>query len=65
LQTILTEHNKLILDKFNVLQKQSSFSYSGANSFDGDGSVSNIINANTSSNALQIPTISTNINRLT
>ncbi len=62
----MTEQNKLILDKFTVLQKQSSFSYSGANSFDGDGSVSNIgVNAHASSNALQIPTISTNINRVT
>ena len=64
IQNILAEQNKTILDKINLFQKQSSFSYSGANSFDGDGSVSNIINANTSSNALQIPTISTSINRI-
>lgn len=52
------EQNKLILDKFHLIQKQSSLSYSGANSIDGDGSFSNM-----NSNALQIPTISTSSNR--
>jgi hypothetical protein len=62
MQTIIIEQNKSILDKFHVFQKQSSLSYSGANSID-DGSVSNVGNSITTNNGLQIPTISTNSNR--
>jgi hypothetical protein len=52
LQAILAEQNRQIIDKFNIIQKQSSLCYSAANSVDGDSYISN-------SNALQIPTIST------
>lgn len=59
LQAIIADQNKLILDKFRLIQKQSSLSYSGANSIDGgEGSVNNL--PVSGSNALQIPTISTN-----
>ena len=37
------EQNKLILEKFQIFQKQSSLCYSGANSIDCDGSVANLI----------------------
>lgn len=53
MQAIIIEQNKSILDKFHLFQKQSSLSYSGANSMD-DGSISNILNNN---NGLQIPTM--------
>jgi hypothetical protein len=58
MQSIIMEQNKLMLEKFQKFQKQSSLSYSGGNSIDGDSSV-NMTNAN----ALQIPTISTNLTR--
>ena len=59
MQAIITEQNKLVLDKFQIFHKQSSLSYSGANSIDGDGSASNIIPNTVIANVLQIPTIST------
>lgn len=54
MQSVIIEQNKMILEKFSIIQKQLSLSCSGANSIDGE---------NASSNALQIPTISTNVNR--
>jgi hypothetical protein len=64
MQSIIIEQNKLVLDKFQVVHKQNSFSYSGANSIDGgDGSASNIMASSTATNILQVPTISTNTNR--
>ena len=62
MQAIIIEQNKLILEKFQIFQKQSSLSYSGANSIDCEGSVGNLISS-TANNALQIPTISTNSTR--
>ena len=50
MQAIMVEQSKQILEKFSIIQKQSSLCYSGANSIDGDSSISN-------SNALQIPSI--------
>lgn len=70
MQSIIMEQNKLILERFQRLQKQTSLSYSGGNSFDGDSSTPNTAAAASSSsaattnaNALQIPTISTNLTR--
>lgn len=63
MQAIIMEQNKLVLDKFQMFQKQSSLSYSGANSIDGEGSASNIMVSSGATNVLQIPTISTNTNR--
>ncbi len=60
-QSVLIEQNKLILEKFNRVQKQTSFTYSGANSIDGEGSSGNLMPSTT--NVLKIPTISTNVNR--
>jgi hypothetical protein len=55
MQAVIIEQNKMILEKFSFIQKQLSLSCSGANSIDGEN--------NATSNALQIPTISTNVNR--
>lgn len=60
LQSLILEQNRLIFDRLNGVQKQSSLSYSGANSFDCDAAS---ISTTTNPNALQIPTISTNLNR--
>lgn len=64
MQAIIMEQNKLILDKVQVYNKQSSFSFSGANSIDGgiEGSASNIMSSSATANVLQIPTISTSAN---
>ena len=60
MQAIIVEQNKLVLDKFQILNKQNSLSYSGiiskANSMDSE---SNIVSNSVVANVLQIPTIST------
>ena len=60
MQAIIVEQNKLVLDKFQIFNKQNSLSYSGiiskANSMDSE---SNIVSNSVVANVLQIPTIST------
>jgi hypothetical protein len=61
MQAIIVEQNKLVLDKFQIFNKQNSLSYSGinskANSIDSE---SNLVSSSVVANILQIPTISTN-----
>lgn len=62
------EQNKFILEKFQLLQKQYSLSYSAGNSSDGNLAADNTTsaatstNTNNNTNSLQIPTISSRIN---